>query len=421
MRILNFSTSDIGGGAARAAYRILRFQNRLADARGVMVCSQKLSDDKDVVQIPKVESLRQQLQSGLMQGLMKRFLGQEEYMSAGLLGSTSLKGYRNSVEGFDVVNLHWVNGEFLSINQIRSMEKPLIWTLHDCWPVRGITHYPPLCDEAKGWKKKMKNIVEQLAIARKKRYYPRHMVYHVTTDWMRDICIMSGLATTSDIVKIEYPIDIESIKGIDKGVAREILSICDDTTVVVYGAVGGSADKRKGWDLLLSALKNLANQEKVLLLTFGGTEGVERVGDLTVRSMGKLFDDYSLRIAYSCGDICVVPSRIEAFGQDGSYLAEYLADQGYVVYGTLRHESYGSTRIAELKEKLSHRLVIYVNSLSDPLSVYELLSNIRPAEIYHLAAHSHVTTSSGSYLDIMTSNLGLTVNLVSAITLLDLP
>lgn len=77
-------------------------------------------------------------------------------------------------------------------------------------------------------------------------------------------------------------------------------------------------------------------------------------------------------------------------GQDGSYLAEFLLERGYEVYGMVRRSSTESfERIANIKDKLHLRQA----DLLDQLSLIELLKEVRPAEIYNLAAMSFVPTS----------------------------
>lgn len=77
-------------------------------------------------------------------------------------------------------------------------------------------------------------------------------------------------------------------------------------------------------------------------------------------------------------------------GQDGSYLAELLLEKGYEVHGVLRRSSYFNTkRIDHIFDKIN----LHYGDLSDSLSIVKLLYEIRPDEIYNLAAMSHVKVS----------------------------
>jgi len=77
-------------------------------------------------------------------------------------------------------------------------------------------------------------------------------------------------------------------------------------------------------------------------------------------------------------------------GQDGSYLAEFLLEKGYKVYGMVRRSSSDQfERIAHLQDRIELR----EGDLLDQLSIITLLHSIEPQEIYNLAAQSFVPTS----------------------------
>ncbi len=77
-------------------------------------------------------------------------------------------------------------------------------------------------------------------------------------------------------------------------------------------------------------------------------------------------------------------------GQDGSYLAELLLDKDYEVYGVVRRSS------TETFERIAHiedRIHLVQADLTDQMSLLEAVSDIRPREVYNLAAQSFVPTS----------------------------
>jgi len=77
-------------------------------------------------------------------------------------------------------------------------------------------------------------------------------------------------------------------------------------------------------------------------------------------------------------------------GQDGSYLAEFLLAKGYEVYGMVRR---ASTENFERIEPFRDRIKLVQADLLDPMSLITVLSDIRPQELYNLAAQSFVPTS----------------------------
>jgi GDPmannose 4,6-dehydratase len=77
-------------------------------------------------------------------------------------------------------------------------------------------------------------------------------------------------------------------------------------------------------------------------------------------------------------------------GQDGSYLAELLLDKGYEVYGLVRRAS--APNLWRIKDLLS-RIHLRPGDLLDQLSLIKVLSDVRPSEVYNLAAMSFVPAS----------------------------
>ena len=79
-------------------------------------------------------------------------------------------------------------------------------------------------------------------------------------------------------------------------------------------------------------------------------------------------------------------------GQDGSYLAEFLLEKGYEVHGIVRRASISNTaRIDHLIEK--NAIHLHDGDLSDSSGLIRLVGEIKPDEIYNLAAQSHVKVS----------------------------
>ena len=84
-------------------------------------------------------------------------------------------------------------------------------------------------------------------------------------------------------------------------------------------------------------------------------------------------------------------------GQDGSYLAEYLLSKGYIVHGIIRRAStFNTQRIDHIymdPHEPNVRLFLHYGDLSDPGILTEIIWSIKPDEIYHLGAQSHVRVS----------------------------
>lgn len=77
-------------------------------------------------------------------------------------------------------------------------------------------------------------------------------------------------------------------------------------------------------------------------------------------------------------------------GQDGSYLAELLLDKKYEVHGMVRRSSSFNTKRID---HIFDRITLHYGDMTDGTSLFNLISTIRPTEIYNLAAQSHVMVS----------------------------
>jgi GDPmannose 4,6-dehydratase len=84
-------------------------------------------------------------------------------------------------------------------------------------------------------------------------------------------------------------------------------------------------------------------------------------------------------------------------GQDGSYLAEFLLEKGYEVHGLIRRAStFNTSRIDHIYEDPhapNPKLFLHYGDLTDGVGLTNLIRDIRPTEIYNLAAQSHVMVS----------------------------
>jgi GDPmannose 4,6-dehydratase len=110
-------------------------------------------------------------------------------------------------------------------------------------------------------------------------------------------------------------------------------------------------------------------------------------------------------------------------GQDGSYLAELLLAKGYEVHGVIRRSSSINTErldaIYQDPHVADYRLRLHYGDLDDGSALARLVATVRPAEVYHLAAQSHVRVSFDAP-EYTTSTIALgTVRVLEAIRQVD--
>ncbi len=111
-------------------------------------------------------------------------------------------------------------------------------------------------------------------------------------------------------------------------------------------------------------------------------------------------------------------------GQDGSYLAEYLLAKGYVVHGLMRWDSYadpadGFGRLDALG-LMDDKITLHKGDLTDPQYVTALIKQVKPDEIYNLAALSQVAVSFDTPASTLDINTKGTLAVLEAVRLLDM-
>jgi GDPmannose 4,6-dehydratase len=111
-------------------------------------------------------------------------------------------------------------------------------------------------------------------------------------------------------------------------------------------------------------------------------------------------------------------------GQDGAYLAQFLIDKGYEVHGLKRRTSLFNTRRIDHLYQDPHvrprKLVLHHGDMTDSSSLIRILQQVRPDEIYNLAAQSHVAVSFEEPEYTADSDGLGTLRLLEAIRILDL-
>lgn len=329
MKILHISYSDLGGGAARAGYRIHR---ALIDAGLVsrMWVQRKVSDDwtvkgRDGRGQRAIASVRGVL--GAYAASLQRTAGAAPH-SFNMLPSHWAQAINRS--DADVVHLHWVNGEMMSVEDIGRIRKPLLWTLHDMWAFCGAEHYVPDGPEAR-WRHGYNGAnrsaghrsadMNRWTWERKRRAWLKPMHIVCPSNWLAKCARDSTLMHEWSVAAIPNTLDVDVFKPQDRGFCRAALNLPADRRIVLFGAIRGSDDPRKGFDLLLAGLLHWAAREQAqeILCTIFGQSQPRSAPELPVpaRWMGFLRDDVTLALLYGAADVMVVPSRQENLVQTG--------------------------------------------------------------------------------------------------------
>jgi glycosyltransferase involved in cell wall biosynthesis len=317
LKVSHISFSDIGGGAARAAYRIHHSLRKSGVDSHMYVCKPQSGDWTVKYGKKKRDKIfiifREQLGRFFSNFLKAKGAALH---SPAFLNSNLVSKINKS--DCDLVHLHWISGEMISISDISCIKKPIVWTLHDMWAFCGAEHYA----EDERWKTgyfKENRPSNELGFdlnrwtwKRKYRKWKKPIQIVAPSKWLTNCAKESALMKAWPIAHIPYSLDLSVWKPIEKKLAKDILNLPDDKFIILFGAVGGTQNPRKGFDLLKAALEFLKNKDikNIELLVFGELE--PEFGnnfEYPVHYTGRLNDDTSLRVLYSAADIFALPSR----------------------------------------------------------------------------------------------------------------
>ena len=320
MNVLLLSTSDIKGGAARAAYRLHQgFKN--IDHHSQMLVQTKHIDDQQVIGFSD--------KSGIGKAITGSRLS---------LNQLPLRFYPNHVSFYslqwlpdniaskviklnpDVINIHWICNSYLQIETLAKLNKPLVWTLHDMWPFTGGCHYSGECDRymascgscpllgsSKNW-----DLSRWVWQRKAKAWKNLNLTIVSPSHWLAKCASSSYLFQDLPIKVIPNSIDTKKYRPINRQVAREMLRLPQDKQLLLFGSLRATSDKRKGFQLLQPVLQKLSQsgwQDKLELVVFGASrsDGLPDFG-LPSHYVGELNDDLSLATLYSAADVFVLPS-----------------------------------------------------------------------------------------------------------------
>ena len=320
MKILQVNTSDISGGAAIAAYRIHKGLQEI-DMDSKMLVQSKLSDDKTVIgPDSKIKKGFAKLRPTLDSVVKKIFAGDSKTIfSPAWLPFSDIPSQINSTSS-DIVHLHWICGGMLRIEDLKRINKPIVWTLHDMWAFTGGCHYSDDCDRFQQdcgncpqLNRSSKNDLSRSILRRKKGAWAGLDITIVTpSEWLAECAKKSSLFKNRRIEVIQYRLDLNLFKPINKTTARKIWNLSINKKLILFGAMSATSDHRKGFDLLYEGLKQLAVKwsDKAELVVFGASEPENPLDfGLPVHYLGRLHDDVSLAFLYSAADVMVTPSR----------------------------------------------------------------------------------------------------------------
>lgn len=325
MKIAIINTFDVVGGASRAAFRLHKGLRKIG-VDATYIVKEKKSLHDDIVQVvpgygdKEVQTFKR-IQNDYING--NRTELSNTYFSfpyPGIDLSTM-----DLIQEADIINLHWI-AQFQSaetINKLLALGKPVIWTLHDQWAFTGGCHYSAGCQ---GFKSDCNNCLQlkddpcrlpYFVLLNKIKSFSYPNLYIVTpSKWLSGVAGQSIVFNNHQIYTIPYSIESEIFKPLDKSTAKSEFSISPDAIVLYFGS-DNSRERRKGFHLLIDAIKyclknesfkSLVNQGKVIVLVAGYPNNeVSNLG-IPVKALGFVDDDHKINLMYNAADVTLLPS-----------------------------------------------------------------------------------------------------------------
>jgi glycosyltransferase involved in cell wall biosynthesis len=322
MKVLHIVSGDLSGGAAKGAYNLHQGLKELGVDSVIFTNSKTTFNDPSVISTSenKLNIIKGAIRNRIERLILKYYPQKKDYLfSTGLFGF-NLDKY-SIFKDADIINLHWINESFINIKQLKKINKPIVWTLRDMWPMTGGCHYSldcrkyeTNCGECPQLNSTQQKDLSRFIINRKKKYLPKNMRVIGISEWLSQCAAQSSIFNNFEIQTVANCINTDQFRPIDKNIAREVLSIKSRKKIVLIGSIN-LKDYYKGLSKFIEAL-NYLDKEKILLCTFGNIEKklLENTG-FEFMNFGFLNDIVSMSVVYSSADVFVAPSIMDAFGK----------------------------------------------------------------------------------------------------------
>ena len=311
-KVLIISWSDLYGGAARACYetyKSLSSKNKNVD----YFVQKKISKDHRIKTYNKnnLNLIARKLFSLIIYKL--RFSKNDH--SYNLINSNILK-ISNS-EKYEIINLHWINSETISLVDLSKIKKKVVMTLHDMWAFCGSEHY--LYELPSKYFKNGKNIkvnfFNYCIWKLKKKLWKKKFQVVVPSKWLANLAKKSHLMSDYKIKIIPYCVNQNIYKKkIIKDLIYKNFSLKKDIKIIdiLFISAGKLFNYRKGFDLLDKLIFESNNKNKYRIIIVGACRESDKK---KIKSNHILFDKIDdikiLSKIYNFSDLLAIPSRLD--------------------------------------------------------------------------------------------------------------
>lgn len=323
--VMHLSYSDIKGGAAIACFRIHKaILNYGKYFSKILVKDKNLKND-NVIPIYKSKY-------GNFYGKIKSNLGRKvQYLQKtdnNILHSTSLlpsflHKKLNNLD-LDILHLHWIQSETISIESIGLIKKPIIWTLHDSWPFCGSEHHPRGLHDNRfeegyfNYNRPSGHFgidLDKWTWDRKYKSWKDKIQLVTPSQWMANNIKASKLMSGWKVKVIPSPVPKEFFTEHETLNVRQEFNLPKNKFLIFFSGYNAIFNYNKGWDLFEKIIEeisylNLKSDIELVLL------GIKKDSLLNLKIKTHCFEFIKnisqLSKLYSCADLICVTSRLES-------------------------------------------------------------------------------------------------------------
>jgi glycosyltransferase involved in cell wall biosynthesis len=324
LKIVHLCSYDIAGGAARSAYRLHTGLKKMHQD-SIMFVENKQSEDPSVVVFNPTADFFTRLKRYMRWRRINRdFEHYRKTLPSWLeLFSDDRTRYGtpliNQIPNSDVINLHWV-ARFMDYEAFFSsvpQRTPIVWTLHDMNAFTGGCHYDngcrkfeDSCGACPQLGSKVENDLSRGIWGRKKNVFDNadKSRLHIVTPskWLATEAQRSSLFKQFSVSVIPYGFNQEVFAQRDAYGFRKAFDISEESQVLLFIA-DYVANQRKGFHLLIDAVRSLDKNSNLVLLSVG-EEMPKLDTDIRHIHLGRIYNDRLLSLIYSSADVFIVPS-----------------------------------------------------------------------------------------------------------------
>ena len=311
MKVLHISFSDNYGGANIAAYRTHKCLEKKIVSK-MLVFDKKLRKEVNIIKIKNKYKYIYKFKNYFAKFIT--FLFYSKYNSSFNIFDSNLVDIINRSK-FDIIHLHWINNEILSIKDISKIKKKVVWTFHDMWPFCGSEHYSDSERYVNGYKFSNKDIVgidfPKYIWQLKKYYISKNINVICPSEWIKQKARKSFLFKNNNSYLIRNPVNTD--------IWKYRKNYCKKKKIIkiIFCGINFLTDERKGFFNIVKSLNKLTKKFNFVLSTIGENDFDTQSIKFKLNNIGYVGNEKDMAKHFSENDFLILPSESDNFPNVG--------------------------------------------------------------------------------------------------------